>query len=320
MSVTPVFILSLPRSGSTLLQRLVSVHPDISTKSEPWIALPVFFALKNTGLTAIYSHKTLAAGVGKFVDSLPQGIDDYYACAARYLRDLYTRASSDGTRYFVDKTPRYHLIVDELLAAFPEAKFIFLWRNPLAIAASMIKTYGKGKWGLYMFMVDLYCGLESLTKAYSENRERVLSVSYESLVTNADAEAERVLSYLGLDGGFNLTSALKDADIMWGDRTGQFKYKNVSTDSIDSWKEVMSSPYRKAWGKRYLNWIGRDRLELIGYDMEELRAAIHDAQSQYRYLLSDIARAFYGKIYSKYCISDIRINKPYQGDVYFPKN
>ncbi|RRQ21650.1 sulfotransferase family protein [Thiohalobacter thiocyanaticus] len=320
MSVTPVFILSLPRSGSTLLQRLVSVHPGVSTKSEPWIALPVFFALKNSGLTSIYSHKTLATGVNKFVDSLPEGVDDYYACAARYLRDLYTRSTTDGAQYFVDKTPRYHLIVDELLAAFPDARFVFLWRNPLAIAASMIKTYGKGKWGLYMFTVDLYSGIESLTKAYTENKEKVLSVSYESLVTDADNEAARVLSYLDLEGGSNLSGGLKDADIMWGDRTGQFKYQNVSTDSVDSWKDVMSTPYRKAWGKDYLHWIGKDRLEVMGYDMDDLLADIHDTPTQYRYLLSDIVRAVYGKIYSRYCISDIKSNKPYQGGIYYPKN
>lgn len=320
MSVTPVFLLSLPRSGSTLLQRLMSVHPGISTKSEPWIALPAFFALKNTGLTAIYSHKTLSTGVNQFVDSLPQGISDYYASTANYLRDLYTRSSTDGARYFVDKTPRYHLIVDELLAAFPDAKFIFLWRNPLAVSASMIQTYGKGKWSLYMFMVDLYSGIESLTKAYSENKERALSVSYESLVTDADNDVAKVMSYLGLEGDPGLSSKLKDADIMWGDRTGQFKYQNVSTDSIDSWKEVMSTPYRKAWGKNYLHWIGRDRLDLMGYDMDELLAGIQDTPAQYRFLLSDIVRAAYGKIYSKYCIADIRGNKPWQGNVYYPKN
>lgn len=320
MSVTPVFLLSLPRSGSTLLQRLMSVHPAISTKSEPWIALPVFFALKHTGLTSIYSHMTLSSHVNNYVDSLPEGINDYYASAASFLRDLYARSSTDGARYFVDKTPRYHLIVNELLAAFPDAKFIFLWRNPVAVSASMIQTYGKGKWCLYMFMVDLYGGIESLAKAYSENKERVLSVSYESLVTDADNQTARILSYLGLEGDSSLSSGLKDADIMWGDRTGQFKYQNVSTDSIDSWKEVMSTPYRKAWAKNYLHWIGQDRLELMGYDMDELLAGIQDTPAQYRYLLSDIVRATYGKICNKYCIADIRSNKPWQGNVYYAKN
>jgi hypothetical protein len=48
--------------------------------------------------------------------------------------DLYTRAAGEA-RYFLDKTPRYHYVVDDLFRVFPEAKTIFLWRNPLAIVA-----------------------------------------------------------------------------------------------------------------------------------------------------------------------------------------
>ena len=320
MSVTPVFLLSLPRAGSTLLQRLLSTHSEISTKSEPWIALPLFYALRNDGISSVYSHKTLSTGVNGFVDSLPDGVNDYYHCASEFLQELYIRSSNNESKYFIDKTPRYHLIVNELLAAFPDAKFIFLWRNPLAISASMIKTYGKGKWNLYMFLIDLYSGIESLSKAYSENKESVLSVSYEALVSDPDTEILRVTSYLGLEGKSNLSSNLENADIMWGDRTGQFKYNGVSKDSMESWKKVMSNPFRKRWGKKYLNWIGRDRLDIMGYDLDKLQAELQECPIYYQYFLSDILRSFYGKIYSKYCIEDIRGNKPWQDNIYFPKN
>ena len=238
MSVTPVFLLSLPRAGSTLFQRLLGNHAEISTKSEPWIALSVFYALRNEGVNSVYSHKTLSTGVNGFIESLPDGVNDYYHCASKFLQELYARSSKNESKYFIDKTPRYHLIVNELLVAFPEAKFIFLWRNPLAISASMIQTYGKGKWNLYMFMIDLYSGIESLTKAYSENMERVLAVSYESLVFEPDSEIMRVISYLGLDNESGLSGKLNSADILWGDRTGQHKYNSVSTDSINSWKNI----------------------------------------------------------------------------------
>ncbi len=320
MSVTPVFLLSLPRAGSTLFQRLLSTHSGISTKSEPWIALPIFYALRNEGINSVYSHKTLSTGVNGFVDTLPGGVCDYYCSASKFLQELYTRSSDEDARYFIDKTPRYHLIVNELLAAFPDAKFIFLWRNPLAISASMIQTYGKGKWNLYMFLIDLYSGVESLSKAYSDNKERVLSISYEALVSEPNNEIMKVTSYLGLEEKVHLSENLENADIMWGDRTGQFKYNGVSTDSINSWLKVMSSPYRKAWAKKYLNWIGRERLKLMGYDLDELLTEIQASPTQYKYFLSDIARSVYGKIYGKYCIQDIRSNKPWRDNIYFPKS
>lgn len=319
MSVTPVFLLSLPRAGSTLFQRLLSNHSEISTKSEPWIALPLFYALRNEGLNSVYSHKTLSTGINGFVDSLPEGMNDYYSCISNFLQELYTRSSTKESKYFIDKTPRYHLIVNELLDAFPDAKFIFLWRNPLAISASMIQTYGKGKWNLYMFLIDLYSGIESLTKACSDNKGRVLSVSYEALVTEPDSEILKVTTYLGLEEKSNLSSNLEHAEIMWGDRTGQFKYNSVSTNSIDSWKTVMSSPYRKSWGDKYLNWIGKERLAVMGYDLEVLQAELSMCPTRYQYLLSDIIRSIYGKIYNRYCIEDIRSNKPWRDNIYFSK-
>lgn len=296
------------------------MQPMINTKSEPWLALPIFYALRSEGLNSIYSHRTLSTGVKGFVNALPEGVNDYYACASKFLQELYVRSSDEKTKYFIDKTPRYHLIVNELLDAFPDAKFIFLWRNPLAISASMIKTYGNGKWVLYMFLVDLYLGVESLTKAYSENKTRALAVSYESLVAKPDTELTKVASYLGIDEMPDLTGKLESADIMWGDRTGQYQYNTVTTRSLDTWKKVMSNPYRKSWGRKYLDWIGRDRLDIMGYDINELQAEIKSIPTCYQYYFSDIIRGFYGNIYSKYCIEEIRRNKAWENNVYFPKS
>jgi len=323
MSVKPIFIFSLPRAGSTLLQRLLSLHELIDTGAEPWLALPVFFGLTDQGVNSIYGHRVLSNAITGYADSLPGGRDDYYKSAAKFLNDLYDRGSSENACYFIDKTPRYHLIVDEIISAFPEAKIIFLWRNPLAITSSMIKTWGKGQWNLYMFYVDLYSGIHSLVNACNRY-ENKLSVKYEDLVRDPDYEMKRIMDYLELEYDCNMIDKFKDAETIdapgRGDPTGQYLYKNVTDKSTGKWKEIMSNPYRKAWGKRYLNWIGRDRLSVMGYDLDELLDGIQDSPTQYQYFLSDIARCVYGRIYNRYCIQDIRNNKPWRDNIYFPKS
>ena len=47
--VAPVFLLSLPRSGSTLLQRLLAVSPEVATAPEPWFLLPLVQSTRATG-------------------------------------------------------------------------------------------------------------------------------------------------------------------------------------------------------------------------------------------------------------------------------
>ena len=322
MPVKPIFIFSLPRAGSTLLQRLLSLHENIDTQAEPWLALPLFFALKEQGVSGIYGHRALSTAVNGYIDSLPGGRNDYYESAGKFLSELYDRGSSENALYFIDKTPRYHLIVDEIISTFPDAKIIFLWRNPLSIASSMIKTWGKGKWCLYMFHVDLYSGIHSLVKACRSSKNS-LTVKYEDLVQSPESQMKKIIEYLDLKYEPGLIDKFIGSKTInapgRGDPVGQYKYNSVSTSSAESWKDVMANPYRKLWGKKYLNWIGHENLESMGYDINDLQIELREISTSYHHFLSDIVRAFYGKLYNRFCIEDIRRNKPWRNNIYFPK-
>lgn len=57
--ITPLFLFSLPRSGSTLAQRMLAAHPAVATVTEPWILLPFLYARKEEGVYAEYRHDHL---------------------------------------------------------------------------------------------------------------------------------------------------------------------------------------------------------------------------------------------------------------------
>ncbi|MFV1990599.1 MAG: sulfotransferase, partial [Acidimicrobiales bacterium] len=48
--IRPAFLLSLPRSGSTLLQRLLGAHSMVATVAEPWLLIPPLYALRDEGV------------------------------------------------------------------------------------------------------------------------------------------------------------------------------------------------------------------------------------------------------------------------------
>ena len=50
---SPIFIFSLPRAGSTLLQRVLMGHPEIASIAEPWLLLPLMYVQKEHGVLAI---------------------------------------------------------------------------------------------------------------------------------------------------------------------------------------------------------------------------------------------------------------------------
>jgi len=293
--ITPVFLFSLPRSGSTLTQRVLATHREIETASEPWILLPFLYARIQHGVYTAYSHQQATKGIEDFCASLPHGPDEYLDELRQFVLRLYARRAGTDAKYFLDKTPRYHLVAEEIVQLFPDARFIFLWRNPLAIIASMIETWGRGRWNLYLFEIDLFDGLDRLVRAYGTYGSRACSVKYEELVCSAEPW-KQIFTYLGLDFDESQLGSFSEVSLAGrqGDPTGQKIYESFSTEPLDKWKRVLASPVRKLWCRNYLRWLGKERLTLMGYDLDVLMNELDSVPSSYRPILSDITRMLFG--------------------------
>jgi hypothetical protein len=192
------FIISQPRAGSTLLQRLLATHPEIQTIGEPWLAIPFVYALREKGVSAEYIHVSMAQGFGEFVSSLPGGRADYFREVRATLERLQEKVSTPGKTYFLDKTPRYHLVLEELEQIFPEARFIVLWRNPLAVVASILNTWREGKFDLRYYEQDIFRGPTNILNFVERSQAAICQVRYEALVVDPEQELRRVTDFLSL--------------------------------------------------------------------------------------------------------------------------
>jgi hypothetical protein len=297
--VRPIFLLSLPRSGSTLLQRLLATHPDVATAAEPWILLPLLYAARRRGIFAEYGHDLAAPAIEEFADRLPGGREELRRALARCAVDLYERAAG-GCRYFLDKTPRYHLLLDDLFELFPEGRFIFLWRNPLAVAASIIETWGHGRWNLNGYAIDLEVGLPALVGSFQRQRERAVAIRYEELVRHTPKVLAEIYAHLDLedDGGALDRFAGTTVPGAYGDAVGSRRYQSPSAEPLDKWRTVLANPVRKAWARRYLDRIGAERLRTMGYDVEELLDGLAGTPTRYAGTLSDSVRYIYGQAHA----------------------
>lgn len=298
MTASPVFIFSLPRSGSTLLQRLLATSPEVHTVPETWLLLAPFYPMMRSGVLSVAGHSGTVDAVGDFVGSLPGEEEDYYAAVREFALSLYS-ASAGQKKYFLDKTPRYHLVVEHIIKAFPDAKFIFLWRNPMAVIASMVETWGPA-WCVHRYHIDLYTGLENLVAAYEDNRSRSLAINYEDLTIDPSQTLDSVSDYLDLTDQRPSVDLGRDTMVQgrMGDQIGSKRYGSVVTETHDKWQDVIDSHIRKNWCKRYLDWIGAERLSIMGYELDGLLSQLDEIRPDILSTVRDIPVSVYGRIYA----------------------
>ena len=291
-----LFILSLPRSGSTLAQRILAAHPQVVTTSESWVLLPQIYAFRKEGVFAEYGHCSLAVALEEFCNELPGGRETYLEEIRNAIVAVFGRFSRDDTSYFLEKTPRNALIARELIELFPKSKFILLWRNPAAVAASLVDTFGRGNWQLYDYKQDLFAGLENLVDIQGNYADRLCVVHYERMVMEPEAVWRHVFEFLGLEFREQMLQEFHNVELKgrMGDRVGNDSYQTLSMEPIMKWRFTMANPLRRYWLRRYLQWIGADRLSLMGYNLDVLLDELAATPGSTRGLISDLPRMIYG--------------------------
>lgn len=272
MSVRPIFIFSSPRSGSTLLQRVIAAHAGVATVSEPWLLLPHLGALHAASGRGKDPQALAATALHDFCAALPNGEADYRRALRDFILRLYSEAAGPDARYFLDKTPPYYLIAEEIIDLFPEARFVFLWRNPLSIIASIIETWQEGRWHPTQYSDALFSGLPKLICAYQGHSEISHVARYEDLVRGDPAPWEGIMGYLDVPFERGALESYPEVPLhgQMGDTTGA-RYDGLSEEPTTQWRRTLANPLRREWARRYLRWLGSERLAAMGYDIDELQ-------------------------------------------------
>lgn len=258
----------MPRAGSTLLQRLLMGSGVCKSVGEPSFLLRFLGEGDPILRAATYSEALVETAIQDMRKSWG-GFDAAYRKGVHDLAVSIYQGLADGFPYFIDKTPRYSLIAEELVELFPEAKFIVLWRHPLAVANSLSTTFREGYWEPHSFELDLCYGMDQLRSISEKHASRVHQVRYEDLAADPAGELAKLGEYLGIP---NLAEVAdkelkKGNDGQLGDPTGVKKYSKVSPDSIAEWEKGIRNWYREAWVKKYFTGERADFFRSMGYDL-----------------------------------------------------
>jgi len=290
MAIRPIFIFSVPRSGSTLLQRIIAAHDGVATVPEPWLLLPYAYMFRRPGVDAEYLHPLMVNAIEEFCKRLPGGPEEYRGELRDCVLRLYERAADENSRYFLDKSPAYCFVAEEIMQLFPDGKFIFLWRNPLGVISSLIKTWEP--WHPTLHRGDLFVGLPRLISAYRANSHRAYSVRFEDFVGGEERSWRPLMEYLEIEFDPDALHRFSEVDIngRMGDKVGVKRYTSLSTEPQEKWRDTLVNPLRIAWCRRYLSFLGTERIAAMGYDREQIMRELSSQPTSVNELIPDLGR------------------------------
>ena len=178
----PIYVVGMPRSGTTLTETVIGSHPQV-------------FPLGERGVPSFLLHP--------FVDKeqafTPEAAQTFVSEDISRLPDM-----PGGTTAYVDKMPDNYRLLGHLLTAYPEARFVHLCRDPRDVAMSIWRGYFSGSSLTYAYDLKAMAHRFNLYGRLMQHWRQVMpgrlyDLRYEDLVGDIESESRKLAEFCGLD-------------------------------------------------------------------------------------------------------------------------
>lgn len=274
-----VFLISMPRSGSTLLQRCIGQHSKVTTTGETWALLPYLTWQDRQISTCTYDNEIAAAAQHEFSKWLSE--DKVFIEAERELAcSIYSKAlqMNPDSKYFLDKTPRYIYAAKRIMEVMPDSKFIILSRDPAAIITSYAYTWarpiGSYRWikSKDALINDICHGFSYLCDFvdHSRGKANVLIVDYAELIREPRDALMRITDFLGIEfeAGMMVLGSSPTQSWKFGDPENAHSKRNFDVKSLD-WISKNSGNSEIGYLHTYLSMVDERAFKLSGTTKEK---------------------------------------------------
>jgi Sulfotransferase family len=240
----PIFIVGLPRAGSTLIEQILSSHSQVEGTME----LPDIPAIAKSLFDI--RDKSQASGYAEVLATL--SAQECRALGERYLARTRIQRKTPAP-FFIDKMPNNFAHIDLIHLALPHAKIIDARRHPLGCCFSCFKQhFARGQHFSY--------SLEDLGRYYRDYAEhmahfdaalpgRIHRVIYESMIDDTETEVRRLLDYCGLPFEENCLRFYENSRSVRTASSQQVR-QPIFRDGVDHWRhfEPWLDPLKIALG------------------------------------------------------------------------
>ncbi|WP_052223605.1 tetratricopeptide repeat-containing sulfotransferase family protein [Novosphingobium malaysiense] len=226
-----IFVVGMPRTGTTLVDRILSSHPEVASAGELQ-AMPL--AVKQAAGTRsrqVIDPETAQAAMA----ADPAKIGQLYLARAAHHRPA-------GAARYVDKLPANFLHVGHIVRSLPNARIVCLRRNPMDTVWSNFRNLFATQSAYYAYSYDLldtaryYARFDRLMAFWDRLYPgRVLQFGYEALVLDQEAQTRRLLEHCGLSWAPACLAFHENRAAVATPSAAQVR-RSLNTEGIGRWK------------------------------------------------------------------------------------
>lgn len=272
----PIFIVGMPRSGTTLMRSILSVHPNLAVSRETHFFPKWWKRYRDVDLTnldnfeAFWQEFSQSDRFPKIVVDPPLVKEKILATNNINLKTIFNTmmevlaAKMEKPRW-VEKTPDHYKYLDKILDWYPQAKVIWMLRDPRAVMASTLKRWSKTpvdvrtqQWSNSIILFQ---------QKWSED-SRVKLIKYEDLVKDAESHMKELCDFIGeefyLDMIQERTQNVQQV-FLPDDETNQkgrerLANRSITAVGLDKWRSNLSTEQIST-----IEDLARDTMKQWGY-------------------------------------------------------
>lgn len=248
-----LFIVGAPRSGTTLLQRIITTHSR-------------FFSIE--GETGIFTKQNIFSPNRKHF-GLPNKELMHLFGVSKDISDFFVRGiiaiRPDSSKTFVEKTPQHALSMKYISKSFPNAKFLHVIRDPRDAFVSAKKhtgiPYGRSANAYAVYWKKIIRSRYSFERNGKTDTSRIYDIKYEELTKEPRKEVQKIMKWLGEE--FE-ESQLDPKTISKDKRSSNENFtrlsESISNRTVGSHVELLTEEEMDQFSR-----ICREEMELFGY-------------------------------------------------------
>jgi tetratricopeptide (TPR) repeat protein len=241
---SPIFIVGMPRTGTTLVDRILSSHRDVGSAGELQAMPLAVKRLSGTPSRTVIDPATIMAS----------GAIDPVAIGEAYLAQAGHHRPTNAPR-FTDKLPANFLYIGHIARALPNASIVCLRRNPMDTVWSNYKNLFASQSAYYAYSYDLmdtaryYLRFDRLMGLWERLFPgRVLQLSYEQLVADQEGQTRRLLDHCGLEWDAACLSFHENSAAVATPSAAQVR-RPLNADAVGRWRQYEGLRPIEAWLK-----------------------------------------------------------------------